>query len=148
MRVGGFILVGGESSRMGRDKARLRFQSRLLVEHVAAQLMPFVDQVVLIGHPERYRDLNLQCLPDSRPNMGPLAGIETALLSRRAEWNIITACDMPAIETHWLVRLLDVARRTAAVCVVARDAAGVVQPLCAIYRDVCLPYVRAALDSR
>lgn len=148
MQAAGFVLVGGQSSRMGRDKARLRIGSGLLVEDVAGKLASCTARVTLVGPPERYADLPFECLPDLRPGLGPLAGIETALSANYGELNLITGCDMPDLETEWLEKLVVTARRTRALCVVTRDGAGRVHALCAVYRRECLPFVRRALAAR
>ena len=54
---------------------------------------------------------------------------------------------MPGIQPGVLRRLLAVCRDTPALCALARDANGRSHPLCAVYRDGCLPFVRAALDA-
>jgi len=148
MRAAAFVLVGGRSSRMGRDKALLRCNSRPLVEDVAVKAASIAGSVTLIGRPERYSDLGFDCLPDLRSGLGPLAGIEAALDSGRGELNLVLACDMPGLERDWLSRLLSQARRTNALCLACRDESGMLHPLCAVYRSACLPFVRRALDAR
>lgn len=147
MRVAGFVLVGGLSSRMGQNKARLRVDSRLLVELIASKLAEVSDCVALVGNPQAFGDLPLECLADLRTGLGPLAGLETALSKGRAKFNIVTSCDMPGIRPSDLTRLLNVCRETQSLCTVARDADGRTHPLCAVYRSDCLPFVTAALDA-
>ena len=146
MQAAGFVLVGGRSSRMGQDKARLRIGSGLLVEEIAAKVAHAASRVALIGPPERYDDLPFECLADLRPQLGPLAGIETALAADYGELNLITGCDMPDLAPEWLEEMVFIARRTGALCIVTRDGAGKIHPLCAVYRSECLPLVRRALD--
>lgn len=148
MQAAGFVLVGGRSSRMGQDKARLRIGTRLLVEDIAGKVANVTGRVALVGPPERYADLAFECLRDLRQGFGPLAGIETALASGYGELNLITGCDMPDLPQDWLEKLVSTARRTRALCVVTRDAAGKVHPLCAVYRTECLPFARRALAAR
>lgn len=147
MQAAGLVLVGGRSSRMGQDKALLQWNSHLLVEEVAARVRDVAGNVALVGAPERYRELGFECVPDLRPGLGPLAGIEAALASGRGELNLIVACDMPGIETRWLRTLLECAEQSVALCTVLRDSAGIVHPLCAVYRRACLPSVRRFLDA-
>ena len=147
MRVAGFVLVGGRSSRMGQNKARLRVDSRLLVELIASKVAEVSGCVTLIGNPSAFSDLPFECLADLRAGLGPLAGLETALSNGRAEFNIVTSCDMPGIRPSDLTRLLTVCRATQSLCTVARDADGRTHPLCAVYRGDCLPFVTAALDA-
>jgi molybdenum cofactor guanylyltransferase len=132
---------------MRQDKARLQWKGHLLIEDVAAKVQNVTGNVALVGHPERYSDLGLECLPDLRPSLGPLAGIEAALESKRAEFNLIVACDMPGLELVWLRGLLEQAERSGALCVVSRDRQELIHPLCAVYRDACLEVVRRALDE-
>ncbi|MBV9499936.1 MAG: molybdenum cofactor guanylyltransferase [Acidobacteriaceae bacterium] len=146
MHVAGYVLVGGCSSRMGHDKARLRLPGHLLlVENVAAKVQKIAGNVTLVGNPAAYRDLAMECLPDLRSGKGPLAGIESALAAQGAELNLIVACDMPDLKSEWLAQLLAAAEASDRQCVVAEDLVGCVHPLCAVYRSTCLPVVRAAL---
>ena len=148
MRAAGFVLVGGESSRMGRDKALLAWGSHVLVEEVAATVQNVAGTAALVGPPERYRALKYACIPDVRRGLGPLAGIEAALESGRGELNLIVACDMPGLSEATLRRLIDSARDSGALCTAIRDSAGKVHPLCAVYRSECMAAVRRALDAR
>ena len=148
MRVAGFVLVGGRSSRMGQDKARLKVGSRYLVEVVAQAVAAVTASPTLIGDPAAFSDLPLECLPDLRPGLGPLGGLEAALASNRGELNLVLGCDMPDIQPNDLKRLLTVAAETGALCAVAVDAESRRHPLCAVYHRNALPFVRAALDTR
>lgn len=147
MKAAGFVLVGGQSRRMGQDKARLPIGSKLLVEHIAATVGQVTEWVGLVGTGGAYADVPYECLPDRRQNLGPLAGLETALLSERSEFNVITGCDMPSVQASWLRALLGAAQRTEALCVAATDTSGQLHPLCAVYRSGCLPLVQQALDA-
>jgi len=147
MRAAGFVLAGGRSSRMGRNKARLRVGSRLLVELVASQVAQVADSVTLIGRPEDFSDLAFPCLADLHPGLGPLAGLEAALASSGAEFNVVTSCDIPGIQADDLRRLLAICRQTQSRCALARDPSGRKHPLYAVYHQECLPVVKAALDA-
>lgn len=132
---------------MGRDKALLGWNSHTLVEDVAAKVGSVAGNVTLVGPAERYRALGLPCLPDIRPGLGPLAGIESALESGQAELSLIAACDLPGLRTEWLRGLVGRAEESGSRCVVLRDEQGAVQPLCGVYRKECLPAVRRALEE-
>lgn len=148
MLAAGFVLVGGRSTRMGRDKALLPWQSRPLVAHVANAVQEAAGNVTLVGEPQRYCFLEYDQLPDTYTGLGPLGGIEAALLARRGELNLIVACDMPAVRSDFLRRLLEFAAADSAACVVSEDSNGRVHPLCAVYKTACLPFVRRALAQR
>lgn len=148
MQAAGFVLVGGLSARMGQDKALLSAGSLPLVVQVAGRVAQAAGSVTLVGHPQRYRHLGLECIRDLHPQLGPLAGIEAALDSLRGDFNLIAACDVPDLPIELLHELLRRARQTGAQCVVTRDGAGTVHPLCAVYRSACLPAIQEALKSR
>ena len=151
MKVAGFVLTGGQSSRMGEDKARLLLNSRYLVEEVVETVLRVTNSVSLVGRPGMFTDVQIRRLPDQRSGLGPLAGLEAALLTSHVEfgeaWNVVVGCDMPGLRASWLTQLLSTARETGALCVAAKDAAGKIHPLCAVYRTSCLPMVQEALDS-
>jgi molybdopterin-guanine dinucleotide biosynthesis protein A len=81
----GFVLAGGRSSRMGRDKALLTIDGEALLTRVARQVAAVAGSVTVIGPPERYSHLSLEVVPDRTPGAGPLGGIDTALGLGRAE---------------------------------------------------------------
>ncbi len=142
----GFILAGGASRRMGRDKALLPYRGGALVEHIAAEVFRAAGSVTLVGTPERYRHLPWPAISDLRPGDGPLAGIEAALAFTTAEWNLVVACDMPAVEAGFLENLLAEAEAGDADCLIPVTADGCEHPVCAVYHRRCLNAFRAALD--
>lgn len=145
--VAGFVLAGGASSRMGRDKGLLPFGGSTLALHIAREVERAAGSVVLIGAPEAYGGNGRVVLPDLRPGYGPLGGMETALHVTEATWNAIVACDLPGVRASFVRRLLEQAAASEADCVVPVTIDGRMQPLCAVYHRRCLPEVRAALDA-
>ncbi len=148
MLAAGFVLVGGRSERMGRDKARLPVSANFLVDEVARQVRSAAATVALVGQAERYRDLPYDCFDDLRPGAGPLGGIETALGTARGDLNLIVACDMPGLRSEWLQDLVGRAAKRASRCLICRDVSGRVHPLCGIWSPDCLPVVQRALDEK
>lgn len=151
MQRAGFVLVGGQSTRMGRDKALLPLretpdQHSVLVEHVASQVASVAGNVALVGSPERYRHLQLECIADLQPGFGPLSGIHAALSQRRAALNLVVACDMPCLSSDLLAELFERAQAGCYRCVAAEDAVSV-HPLCAVYHADALPTVERAMHE-
>jgi molybdopterin-guanine dinucleotide biosynthesis protein A len=134
----GFVLTGGRSSRMGRDKAVLPWGDATLVEHIARCVLAATGDgtafgdVTLVGAPERYAHLGLPTIADRYENCGPLGGLCTALEVTPAEWNLVVACDMPGVTVEFLSALFDAAEASGADCLVP-EANGW-HPLCAVYR--------------
>jgi len=147
MKTAGFVLTGGDSSRMGRDKALLPAGNSMMVEAVATTLATVTKEAFLVGRPERYSALGFECLPDLRPGLGPLSGLETVLASRRAELNVVVACDLAGLRANWITALLQ-AMKPEVLCAAVLDRNGKLQPLCAVYRTECLHQVTKAINER
>jgi molybdopterin-guanine dinucleotide biosynthesis protein A len=149
MQATGFVLAGGRSERMGRDKALLPFGAATLVEYVAQTVRDVVGPVTLIGDPAKFGHLGLPVLPDELPGCGPASGIYTALRASATDWNLILACDMPGISADVLRSLVRAAEPAGRSCVAATGPDGQPEPLCAFYHRRCLPALsRAIRDKR
>lgn len=127
-----FILAGGKSSRMGRDKAFLDLDGRTLLDRALALAKNVTDDVRIVGEKTKLAGLE-NVVEDLYPNCGPLGGIHAALTSSTAELNLMLAVDMPFMEPRFLEYLISTARQSQATVAVPR-AGGGLQPLCAVYR--------------
>jgi len=138
--VEGFILVGGASSRMGRDKSRLMLGGQTTVERIAESMAQVVTRVRLVGGPAggRYDRNRFQSVPDLADSWGPLGGIQAALHAAEAEWCIAIACDLPFVSGDLWRRLFELKSNTTESfdAVVPIQADEYPQPLCAVYRRV------------
>ena len=132
--VEGFILVGGASSRMGRDKSRLMLGSQTTVERIAEAMSDVATRIRLVGgHDDQNR---FESVPDLADSWGPLGGIQAALHAAEREWCIVTACDLPFVSTDLLRRLLELRLNKTQNfdAIVPIQADDYPQPLCAVYR--------------
>jgi molybdopterin-guanine dinucleotide biosynthesis protein A len=134
--VEGFILVGGQSSRMGSDKSRLSFGKQTAVEIIATALRPLTPRVRLVGSRSDAAAVSLDSVPDTYPGWGALGGIQAALSACHSEWAAIVACDLPLVSHQLFLRLWQLLTRDPekldAIVPIQPDERP--QPLCAIYR--------------
>ena len=137
------VLAGGQSRRMGRDKALLPLGGQTLIERVLATAHPLGYPRLIIGEPTAYTHLKLPVLPDRRPKLGPLGGLYTALSATTAPV-LLLACDLPFLTPDFLRHLVN--RRGPHQAVVPHTATGL-QPLCALYEPSCLTAVEAAIQA-
>lgn len=152
-QIAGFILAGGVSSRMGRDKGLLDFGGVPLLVRTARLLEPLVAKVTVVGTPHRYAALGLHVISDDvhtedardRIGLGPLAGIAAALEATHSSWNLIVACDLPYLSAEWVDWLILRALGSSGEAVVPRTERGV-EPLAAVYRRECAARITAALE--
>lgn len=132
----GFVLAGGQSRRMGRDKALLPWGGATLLEHALRRLRPLCDEVfVLCGPGQRYLDHGAPLLLDAQAGQGPLAGLLAGLerLDRRP--GLFLAVDVPRVPGGLLAFLLAaLAGHDAAVPALAAGP----EPLVAAYTRACL----------
>ena len=141
------VLCGGESRRMGEDKARLQVGQRPLVEHAVSALSGACDEVVLAcGASPRYEDFGLRLVLDTVTGRGPLEGIASSVEATEAEFVLVLACDLPRVTSELPRALLERARRDDLdVCVL--DSRRGREPLIAACRRSALPAMRAALTT-
>jgi molybdenum cofactor guanylyltransferase len=132
MEIEGFILVGGASSRMGRDKARLILEGRSFVERVAGAVRAVAERVRTVGAKGFEAGGALPNVPDVYEAWGALGGLHAALSACSAEWALVVACDLPFVTADLLARLLGLREDFDAVVPLQPD--GRLQPLCALYR--------------
>jgi len=92
-QITSFVLAGGQSRRMGRDKAMLDWRGQRLLDHMTQLLSTVADPVQIIGR---------GALPDRIPNCGPLGEILTALEVSQTPKTLIVAIDLPLLTPAFL----------------------------------------------
>jgi molybdopterin-guanine dinucleotide biosynthesis protein A len=143
--VSGFVLAGGESLRMGRDKALLELAAVPMIVRASRLVESVVGTAVVIGRAEPYQSLGLQIIADDWPGAGPLGGIATALRASSAAWSLVVACDLPYLTKDWLDYVVRRAISSAADAVLPMNVRGA-EPLCAMYHKRCEDAIRGALE--
>ncbi|MGE8204938.1 molybdenum cofactor guanylyltransferase [Heyndrickxia sp. NPDC080065] len=92
------ILAGGQSSRMGTNKALLPFGKQRVIDRLINEFSPVSNKILLVtNQPEEYKDLHVSILTDHMEfkGQGPLAGIYTGLNEAVSSQCLVVACDMP-----------------------------------------------------
>jgi molybdenum cofactor guanylyltransferase len=135
-RVGGIVLCGGQSKRMGRPKAWLPFAGEVMLPRVVRLLGEAVRPVVVVAAP----DQDVPPLPpevavvrDEEKGRGPLQGLAAGLnaLRGRAEAAYLSSCDVPFLRPAFVRRLVELLGDHA-VCV--PRVGDYHHPLAAVYR--------------
>jgi molybdopterin-guanine dinucleotide biosynthesis protein A len=146
----GYVLTGGRSSRMGKDKALLPFEGMPLASHMARIVLRACGNATLVGSRSKYSGLGWPVIEDVAPGHGPLSGIHAALLHALSGANesllLMAGCDMPFVTADFLAFLLQIAKSSGADAIVPQSQIGY-EPLCAVYTAACLPAVEAAIRS-
>ena len=149
--VGGIILAGGRSVRMGRNKALLRLQADglTIIEQVVAALQTVCasEPIIVTNTPVIYQWLGLSLVGDNFSNAGPLAGIEAGLTASLYDYNVVVGCDMPYLQPALLECLVAYIQQTA-LAVVPLNQVAKPEPLCALYSKRALPIIRKQLQQK
>jgi molybdopterin-guanine dinucleotide biosynthesis protein A len=141
----GFVVAGGMSRRMGRDKALLPWNGSTLLDHAVARLRAACADVrILSGAGRRYADRGLPVDTDAVPDAGPLGGIYTGLSALGQGTGVFLGVDLPFASVALLRRLLELSAGHDAV--VPLSARGP-EPLCAVYGPACREPIRRRLEA-
>lgn len=142
----GLVLSGGRSSRMGRDKALLKYHGKSQIEWTAELARLVCERVYVSVRPDQVNDPERARLPqivDRVENKGPIAGILAAQAAAPDVAWLVLACDLPFIDDPTLRHLI-ASRDPARVATAYRSTHdGLPEPLCAIFE----PRSRALIEA-
>ncbi len=141
----GFILAGGRSTRMGRDKALLEIDGENFLARAHSTLSSVCADVSVVLGADQEPPADIRVVRDVFPGRGALGGLHAALKSCRGKIAIVLAVDLPLVTPEAVRNLAELAASlTKYLAVVPRQADGRPQPLFAAYRArFCVP----ALES-
>ncbi|MCC3409467.1 MAG: molybdenum cofactor guanylyltransferase [Microcoleus sp. PH2017_10_PVI_O_A] len=151
-KIAVIVLAGGQSSRMGTDKALLEIEGKSLLQRaceVAAALTPQV--YVLTAWPDRYRSTLTepsQFLVEYNPGTGPLVALTQGLTDISADWILLLACDLPLLDSriidNWASKLTEFPPSTLAVVPYQNSRW---EPLCGFYRPQSLSSLQSFIEK-
>ena len=142
MKIETIILAGGESSRMGKDKALLDLDGITFLTHLYKQTQQFSQQVhITTPWHDRYIDLvpqDCNFIKELKPHQGPLSAFAQSLPYVETEWIFLIACDIPLIKMAtlkiWQQQLDHLSENT--IAFLAKNADRW-ECLCGFYRSSC-----------
>jgi len=140
------ILAGGQSKRMGRNKALLTVGGQLLIERVINRVQPLTDDLIVsTNSPKKYAHFGLRCVVDVYPNKAALGGIYSALRAAHYPHVLVVACDMPLLNKALLQYLIDLASTVDAVVPIVNPPHP--EALHAVYSKKSIPAVEILLKN-
>jgi len=147
--ISGVILAGGQSRRLGRDKAVEPVGGQPLIRRVIERVAQVASEIVVVVA-DRTRGEKLPLAADHRialdiyPGKGSLGGIFSGLSSVQEEWGLVVACDMPFLNLELLRYMMSLRVNTDVVVPVLE---GRPEPTHALYSRVCLPRIEERLKA-
>jgi molybdopterin-guanine dinucleotide biosynthesis protein A len=148
--VNGLVLAGGKSRRMGQDKALLDRDGQSQLAYLASLLEKKVGRVFVSTRVDQKDDGergNYAQIVDRYDDMGPLAGILSAMEEYpEADW-LVVACDLPNINGETISYLLENCSAEQPFTAYVSSHDGLPEPLCAIYRAGSIDIIRRFADE-
>jgi molybdenum cofactor guanylyltransferase len=151
--IAALVLAGGQSSRMGQDKALILWDGKPILQRVCAAAATCCAQVyILTPWQERYKHAiaipNIHWLVENNPGQGAIAALAQGLNEIPTDWILLLACDLPLLEATilqaWAAQLEQLPADILAL--VPRQTHGW-EPLCAFYRYAALPKLQSFIQQ-
>ena len=151
--IAGIVLCGGQSQRMGSDKALLPFGDETMIERVIRILNSVVSPIVVVaGHDTKLPPLadSIIITHDRQPNQGPLEGIRMGLaaIEHTSTAAFVTGCDVPLLVPGFIQTLIDQLCDDGEHDVAVASQDGFLHPLAAVYRTHLIPVIDNLLDHQ
>lgn len=137
-KVTGIIIAGGKSSRMGENKALVKYKHERLIDCAIRILDPVVDFLIISSN-ESLPKIPYIMVKDEVKGIGPLGGLYTALKKSKTEKNVVIACDTPNLTSDFYEKLLRKCKDCDAI--IPEHSEGKLEPLVAVYSKNILPVI-------
>ncbi len=149
MEINGILLVGGRSSRLGRDKSLEIIGGESLIERAVNALAPLCKTVILVAAVDTElksvtETPSLRIVTDIYPRKGPLVGLYSGLEQSDTLYNLVIACDMPFLSEKLIRLMIELAPGYDAV--VPRPGKKA-EPLCAVFSRNCLTTIEKMMED-
>ncbi len=133
--ISAYILAGGKSLRMGKDKAMLTLGNKNFASHISDTINSINIPCKIVSSNEEHKQLPIPIIKDTIKNIGPIGGLKSALSDTSTIWNLIISCDLPLISKQSIEWLLNVHQKgfDATITIVN----GKTNPIFGIYRKDC-----------
>ncbi len=147
MSLTAVLLCGGQSRRMGRDKATMDWRGRPLWQVQLEKLRELVpDKVLLSAREDReWRPADVDLVTDAAPSRGPLSGLAAALAISSSDHLLALAIDLPHLSASQLQWIAEMAAPEVGAAPLIDD---LIEPLAAVYPRESAQFFRDALDTR
>lgn len=130
VEIEAYVLAGGKSSRMGKDKGLVLFNGQPMISYVLKALGETGIPFNIIANNEGYEKFGHPVYPDLVVDKGPMGGLLTAFSNTKAKAVLLMSCDMPLVNCEAIKQLIDKTKNNQ---IIAPTEEGRVNPLFALY---------------
>ena len=146
--ITGVVLAGGQSSRMGFNKAQAEMHGESMLIRMIDKLKALTPTILVSSGTVKYSNILLPQISDQYPQCGPLGGIFSVLKVSNTSLNLVVSCDIPLVSIALLEHIVAKARKSNALITLPVDHDGQLQMMCAVYHKDILPIVQQQIDSQ
>jgi molybdopterin-guanine dinucleotide biosynthesis protein A len=107
MQITGIILAGGQSTRIGTDKAFIQINHKTLLEKAIDICEPICAEILISSDNKEHEKFGHRIIPDEFKNCGPLSGIYSCLKKSNTEWNFVISVDAAFVEPQFIPYLIN-----------------------------------------
>jgi len=144
MKKTAIILAGGQSRRMGQNKAFLTYKEKSFIEAILDKFVGFDERIIVANDVSLYQFEGVKTIQDIYPNKGPLCGLYTGLKEMSGERAVVVTVDTPMLTLEVLEYLWTLAEDVDCIVPVV---GGRHQSLCAVYNRSSLGVLKAAVEK-
>ncbi len=137
-KITGIVIAGGKSSRMGQNKALIKYGSIRLIDN-AIEILQNFTQNILISSNVSIQNVSYPIISDEFKNIGPIGGLYSSLKESKSELNIIIPCDVPNVNIGLYNKMIELCVDVDAV--IPELPNGKLEPLIACYKKKILPII-------
>lgn len=146
--ITGVILAGGQSRRMGFNKAKAEMHGASMLIRMIDKLKEVTPTIVISSGTVTYPNISYPQIFDEYPQCGPLGGIYSVLKASSTSLNLVVSCDIPLVSIPLLKYIVDSANKSDSLITVPVDHDGQLQMMCAVYRKEVLPFLEQQMEAR
>jgi len=144
-KITGIVIAGGKSTRMGENKALVKYKHERLIDCAIRILDPVVDFLIISSN-ESLPKIPYIMVKDEIQNIGPIGGLYSALKKSKTEKNVVIACDVPNVTSEFYEKLIKNLNDYDAV--IPEHSEGKLEPLVAVYSQNILPIVEEQIKNK
>jgi molybdopterin-guanine dinucleotide biosynthesis protein A len=141
MKITAIILAGGQSRRMGTDKALMQYLGKPLIRYSIDLALCFTEKIIISTNINEISSFGFPVVNDKYPLKAPLAGIHAGLLYSNTDWNLVLTCDMPNVSVQLINYLLSMVDEGSELVLPGHH--GYVEPLCGFYHRNLIPFIES-----
>lgn len=144
MQITTIILAGGQSKRMGTDKALLEIDGKTLLERAINLCKSFSSELLISSNHLAHTTFGFPVIEDKIKNCGPMGGIYSCLKHSSNDWNFVMSVDTPFIQKGFIEFLKEETLNFEVVVPVHESKK---EPLIAFYHKNALPQIRTRIET-